>query len=67
MNHKINKLNKNCLKMLIREYKADQENNLKFIKNQKVSNMKKSELVALVEKLFNDDSPNSIVIEKQNK
>ena len=61
------KLNKNSLKMLIKEYKADLERNLQFIKKQRISKMKKSELVELVEKLFSEESPNNVVDVQQQE
>ena len=54
--------------MLIKEYKADLERNLAFVKKQKVSKLRKGELVALVEKLFGEESPNNVVdVEQQEE
>lgn len=54
-NTNFKKLNKNNLKLLVKEYKNNLIKQLADIKEYKLSKMKKGELVELVEKLFNGD------------
>ena len=48
-----NKMNKFQLKQLIREYKIDLQSKLNEVKSYKLSKLKKAQLVAIVEDLFN--------------
>ncbi len=59
MDKNYNKLNKALLKNLIKTYKQQLINDLSDIKKHKLSKMKKGELVALCENLFNKNKNNN--------
>ncbi len=59
-----NKMNKFQLKQLIREYKIDLQSKLNEVKSFKLSKLKKAELVAIVEGLFN---PTESIVKLENE